>query len=64
MAAHSSRTSSHIAKRRRRWREDQAFWHELSPQATQVKLHGGHDIDLDDPTGVAAEILELVEAAR
>jgi hypothetical protein len=25
--------------------EDQAFWLELSPQATQVELQGGHDID-------------------
>jgi pimeloyl-ACP methyl ester carboxylesterase len=44
--------------------EDQAFWLELSPQATQVELQGGHDIDQSDPDGVVAEILEMVDAAR
>ena len=44
--------------------EDQAFWLELSPQATQVELQGGHDIDYSDPEGVVAEILKVVDAAR
>lgn len=44
--------------------DDQGFWLELSPQATQIELEGGHDIDVDDPATVAAEILKLVEAAR
>jgi|GEM_PF-5820589 len=33
-----------------------------SPDATQVELEGGHDLDQDDPTGVSTEILELVDA--
>ncbi len=41
---------------------DQAFWRELSPDATQVELEGGHDLDQDDPTGVSTEILEFVDA--
>jgi pimeloyl-ACP methyl ester carboxylesterase len=44
--------------------EDQAFWLQVSPQATQVELEGGHDIDLDNPDGVVAEILRAVEEAR
>lgn len=43
---------------------DQAFWLQISPEATQVELEGGHDIDSDDPAGVAAVILEAVNAAR
>jgi pimeloyl-ACP methyl ester carboxylesterase len=44
--------------------DDQAFWLQVSPQATQLLLEGGHDIDYDDPAGVAAEILKAVDAAR
>lgn len=44
--------------------EDQSFWLQVSPQATQVELEGGHDIDIDDPAGVAAVILEAVDMAR
>jgi pimeloyl-ACP methyl ester carboxylesterase len=42
--------------------EDQAIWLEISPSATQVELEGGHGIAWDDPDGVAAEILKLVDA--
>jgi hypothetical protein len=44
--------------------EDQSIWLEISPEATQVELEGGHDIYLDDPEGAAAEVLKLVDAAR
>jgi pimeloyl-ACP methyl ester carboxylesterase len=44
--------------------EDQAFWLQVSPQATQVELEGGHDIEIYDPAGVAAVILEAIDAAR
>ncbi len=44
--------------------EQQAIWLEISPDATQVELTGGHDIYLDDPVGSAAEVLKLVDAAR
>jgi hypothetical protein len=44
--------------------EDQAFWLAISPQASQVEMEGGHDIDLDNAGSVAAEILTLVEATR
>jgi pimeloyl-ACP methyl ester carboxylesterase len=44
--------------------EDQSIWLELSPQTTQVELQGGHNIYEDDPEGVAAEVIKLLEAAR
>ena len=44
--------------------EDQSFWLEHSPNARQVQLSGGHDLDLSNPTQVAAEILAALEAAR
>jgi hypothetical protein len=44
--------------------EDQAFWFQINPDATQIELTGGHDIDLDNPTGVVAEILAIVDATR
>ena len=44
--------------------EDQAFWLQISPNATQVELVGGHDIDFDNPAGVLEQILSAVEAAR
>ena len=44
--------------------EDQAFWLQISPHATQVEIAGGHDIDLDNPAGVLEQILLAVEAAR
>ena len=44
--------------------EDQAFWLQISPDATQVELEGGHDIDFDNPAGVLEQILSAVEAAR
>jgi hypothetical protein len=44
--------------------EDQSFWLQVSPQATQVELEGGHDIDYDNPAGVVEQILLAVEAAR
>jgi pimeloyl-ACP methyl ester carboxylesterase len=44
--------------------EDQSFWLQTSPEATQVELAGSHDIDYDDPEGVASAILAMVEAAR
>jgi hypothetical protein len=43
--------------------EDQSFWLELSPNATQVELEGGHDIYVDDPQGVAAEIIRRLESS-
>ena len=44
--------------------EDQAFWLPLSPNATQVELEGGHDIDFDNPAGVLEKYTVLsVEAA-
>ena len=39
---------------------DQSFWLELSPRATQIVMHGGHDIYEDDPDGVAEQILATV----
>lgn len=39
---------------------NQAIWLELSPNAEQVELEGGHDIHHDDPSRVARVILELV----
>ena len=44
--------------------EDQSFWLQVSPDATQVELEGGHDIDFDNPAGVLEQILAAVEAAR
>ncbi len=44
--------------------ENQAFWLPLSPDATQVELEGGHDIDFDNPAGVLEQILTAVEEAR
>jgi pimeloyl-ACP methyl ester carboxylesterase len=44
--------------------EDQRIWLEISPEATQVELTGGHDIHIDDPEGAAAAVLQLVDAAR
>jgi pimeloyl-ACP methyl ester carboxylesterase len=44
--------------------EDQAFWLEISPDATQVELDGGHDLDFDNPAGVVEQILRVVAAAR
>jgi pimeloyl-ACP methyl ester carboxylesterase len=44
--------------------EGQAFWFRIDPEATQVELAGGHDIDFDNPAGVVAEIMKAVEAAR
>jgi pimeloyl-ACP methyl ester carboxylesterase len=43
--------------------QDQAIWLEISPVATQVELEGGHGIAWDDPGGVSAEILKLVDVA-
>ena len=40
--------------------EDQAIWLEASPEAGQIELDGGHEIYLDDPDGVAAEVLAMV----
>jgi pimeloyl-ACP methyl ester carboxylesterase len=39
---------------------DQSFWLDLSPRAEQIVMHGGHDIDEDDPDGVAEQILATV----
>jgi pimeloyl-ACP methyl ester carboxylesterase len=44
--------------------EDQAFWLETSPEATQVELDGGHDLDFDNPAAVVEQILRVVAAAR
>jgi pimeloyl-ACP methyl ester carboxylesterase len=44
--------------------EDQSFWLAIDPEARQVELAGGHDIDFDDPTAVVEEILRAVDAAR
>jgi pimeloyl-ACP methyl ester carboxylesterase len=44
--------------------EDQSFWLPLSPDATQVELEGGHDIDLDNPSGVLEQVLLAIEDAR
>jgi hypothetical protein len=43
--------------------EDQSFWLELSPDPIQVELEGGHDIYIDDPQGVAAEIIRRLESS-
>lgn len=40
--------------------DDQGFWLALSPHATQVELDGGHDIDVDAPAEIAAEVMKLV----
>ena len=44
--------------------EDQSFWLQVSSDARQVELEGGHNIDFDNPTGVIEEIVAAVEAAR
>jgi pimeloyl-ACP methyl ester carboxylesterase len=41
--------------------EDQSFWLRLSPLATQQTLEGGHVIYSDDPEGVLAQIIEVLE---
>jgi len=43
--------------------KDQGFWLELSPDARQVQLDGGHDIWLDRPEEAASEVLRLVQSA-
>jgi hypothetical protein len=43
--------------------KDQGFWLELSPDARQVELDGGHDIWLDRPEEAASEVLRLVQSA-
>ena len=42
--------------------EDQSYWLAVSPDAKQLELAGGHDIEQDDPAGVAEAILAMVEA--
>lgn len=42
--------------------EDQSYWLAVSPDAKQLELAGGHDIEQDDPAGVAGAILAMVEA--
>ena len=44
--------------------EDQQVWLRASPDSRQVELDGGHEIYLDDPEGVAAEVVALVDGAR
>lgn len=43
---------------------DQSFWLAISPEATQLELEGGHDLDIDSPDGVLKQILSAVEAFR
>ena len=43
--------------------KDQRFWLKLSPEARQVKLDGGHDIWLDNPTAAAAVVIPLLVEA-
>jgi pimeloyl-ACP methyl ester carboxylesterase len=44
--------------------DDQSYWLQVSPDADQVLLEGGHDLDFDNPEGVIAEILGAVEDTR
>ena len=44
--------------------EDQSVWLDISPNANQVELAGGHDIHLADPVGAASEVLKMVDASR
>ena len=44
--------------------EDQQTWLRASPDSRQVELDGGHEIYVDDPEGVAAEVVALVNGAR
>ncbi len=44
--------------------EDQAFWLQLSPDASQIEVDGGHDLDMDAPAEVADAVLGVVLAAR
>jgi pimeloyl-ACP methyl ester carboxylesterase len=39
--------------------DDQAFWLEWSPTSRQIELDGGHEIHVDQPDAVAAEILSM-----
>ena len=41
---------------------DQSFWLRLSPTSEQITLHGSHDIHEDDPEGVAAAVLGMLES--
>ena len=44
--------------------EEQRIWLEISDNATQIELEGGHDIYFNAPTACADEVIKLVEAAR
>ena len=44
--------------------DEQKVWLEGSSKPRQVVLDGGHEIYLDDPDGVLAEIVEVLETAR
>lgn len=44
--------------------ENQRGWLVMSPRATQVVVHTGHDIANEDPAAVIEEITKVIEAAR
>jgi pimeloyl-ACP methyl ester carboxylesterase len=44
--------------------EDQAYWLQVSPDASQIEVDGSHDLDFDAPDRLAEEILAMVLAAR
>ena len=44
--------------------DDQSFWLDLSPDATQIEIEGGHGLDHDNPEEAADLILEMVEGVR
>jgi pimeloyl-ACP methyl ester carboxylesterase len=42
--------------------EDQRFWLDLSPDARQIEIEGGHGLDHDNPEEAADLILDVVQA--
>jgi pimeloyl-ACP methyl ester carboxylesterase len=42
--------------------ENQAYWLAISPNSEQVVLEGSHDLQWDDPAGVAALIVKVLDS--
>ena len=41
---------------------DQSYWLDLSPNARQIVMHGGHDLYQEDPEAVAEQVLSTLES--
>jgi pimeloyl-ACP methyl ester carboxylesterase len=44
--------------------DDERGWLEFSPNASQVTIDGGHDLQFDNPEGVAKEIRRTLREAQ